>query len=394
MKKPTEYESVGEIVSIFQRGGSWHANFQLDGKQHRRSLRTTSKKQARRQALLLEADILEGRFRQHQKPALLASVANEYLTFLRSENRATKTLTKYSKVVDRLLDLAQRRRISSIDQVNLKMMDEYRRERVEAGASPKTVYTETVIIRQLVNFALSRGSVPTDPLKGLKIREPKPTAQPCWTRDEVERILAASSGPQRWAFELLADTGMRIGELKHLTWDDVDFPNNSIHVRPKDDWRPKTGDMRAIPMSQRIRELFASLPRRHRWVLTAAPSPRYPQGGQRMSERRLLVALKCVLKKLGLKGHLHTFRHAFISWSLTSGTPEAMVRRWVGHVDREVLDHYTHIASSESQDAMRRLSAAQSDRKESKQEASPDGGKEAGTTSAQIQHTPRSDRNG
>lgn len=57
----------------------------------------------------------------------------------------------------------------------------------------------------------------------------------------------------------------------------------------------------------------------------------------------------------GLKGHLHTFRHAFISAALTKGTPEAVVRRWVGHVDPEILNLYTHIADQASQEAMRRL---------------------------------------
>jgi hypothetical protein len=38
-----------------------------------------------------------------------------------------------------------------------------------------------------------------------------------------------------------------------------------------------------------------------------------------------------------------------------SGIPEAVVREWVGHVDRDVLRLYTHIASTESRAAMRRF---------------------------------------
>ncbi len=58
---------------------------------------------------------------------------------------------------------------------------------------------------------------------------------------------------------------------------------------------------------------------------------------------------------MGLSGHLHTFRHTFISRALVSGIPEAIVRDWVGHVDRDILKLYTHIASIESQDAMTKL---------------------------------------
>src|SRR5205823_8484629 len=56
-----------------------------------------------------------------------------------------------------------------------------------------------------------------------------------------------------------------------------------------------------------------------------------------------------------LDGHLHTFRHAFISTALTHGIPEAIVREWVGHVDRDIMRLYTHIASESSQAAMRRF---------------------------------------
>ena len=46
-------EHVGEIVSIFRRGNVWWSNFQLNGQQHRQTLKTKSKKEARRKALLL-----------------------------------------------------------------------------------------------------------------------------------------------------------------------------------------------------------------------------------------------------------------------------------------------------------------------------------------------------
>ncbi len=61
---------------------------------------------------------------------------------------------------------------------------------------------------------------------------------------------------------------------------------------------------------------------------------------------------------LGLCGHLHTFRHSFISNVLTQGIPEATVRQWVGHVNPEILKFYTHILGQASQEAMRRLAEA------------------------------------
>jgi integrase len=116
-----------------------------------------------------------------------------------------------------------------------------------------------------------------------------------------------------------------------MTWI---YVNNVLHVRPKDCWKPKTGDQRAMPMS----------PRSSRRPPTAldvgrdSPAvPQYPNADHQISERRQLKALKQILKKLGLKGHLHTFRHAFISRAPTSGIPESVVRAWVGHVGADVV---------------------------------------------------------
>ena len=71
----------------------------------------------------------------------------------------------------------------------------------------------------------------------------------------------------------------------------------------------------------------------------------------------MLAALKRVTKRLGLPGHIHTFRHTFISVAITRGVPEAVVRKWVGHVDPAILKYYTHISDASGQNEMRRLAA-------------------------------------
>lgn len=391
-KPKKRFEPVGDVVTIFQRGKQWYANFQLDHKQHRPSLDTTSKKEARRRAIKLEAEIIEGRYLRTAPPPPLAASVLDYQQFLKTEGRSKKTLTKYDKVFERLQVLAEQRRARTLLDVNLSFLDAYRAERVQAGAAPKTVFTESVVIRQLINFALSRNLIKDDPLKGVSLKKPKPTQQPCWTLAEVETILSASRVSERPKFTVLADTGMRVGELIHLTWEDVDFARNVLHIRPKEGWRPKTGDQRAIPMSVRVRRVLESLPRRGRWVFTSAASKKYPRGDHHVSDRHLLASLKRVLKKLKLSGHLHTFRHAFISSALTKGTPEAIVRQWVGHVDAEIMKLYTHIADAASQAAMQRL--ADADKNKLQPGGTPNGAETQGGDSAQIQHNEGGQSNG
>ncbi len=350
-------ERIGDLVRIFLKGNTWWANCQVNGRQRRRSLHTTSKKEARRRALLLEADLLRGKLPSEGHAGSVASTIEAYRSYLKSEKRAPKTLVKYNGVLNRLHKLADSLKVRTMAGIDLRFIDAYRKQRTEEEAADKTIYNETMIVRQLVNFAKSRRLLTSDPLAGLKLREPKPAPQPCWTQDEVNQILATANPAHRAAFTILADTGLRIGELQHLTWDDVDYTNNVLHVRPKEGWKPKTGDRRAVPISPRVRAVLEDLPQQSSWVVTAPPSLTYPAGDHQVSERRLLKALKQVLNKLGLPGHLHTFRHAFISHALTSGIPESVVRAWVGHVDADVIRLYTHIADATSQAAMRRLAA-------------------------------------
>ena len=129
----------------------------------------------------------------------------------------------------------------------------------------------------------------------------------------------------------------------------------TLFARGKDDWQPKSGDQRAIPMAERLKAFLETHPRSGRWVLTALPTTKYPSTGRQISERRALVALKRVLSKLGIPGKLHSFRHSFISRCLTGGAEEAVVRQWVGHVDPEIMRLYTHISSQISQDRIQRL---------------------------------------
>src|SRR5512145_996684 len=136
-------------------------------------------------------------------------------------------------------------------------------------AKSKTIHNDVVAIKQLANFAVRRKMIRENPLAELKLEKPKITPQPYWMRDEVELILRATSSSYRPLFHFLADTGTRIGEARWLTWEDVDFINKVIHIRPKDGWQPKTGGQRVIPLSDGLASTLCSLPKTSMWAFTA-----------------------------------------------------------------------------------------------------------------------------
>ncbi len=110
-------------------------------------------------------------------------------------------------------------------------------------------------------------------------------------------------------------------------------------------------------MTRRLQQVLRDQPHDFRWVVTAHASTKYPEGGNQISERRLLKTLKRLLKRIGLPttGKLHTFRHSFISKALAQGVPSTTVRRFVGHVSDEIMDMYNHVHDQEAQSAIQKF---------------------------------------
>ena len=353
-----KFEKLNDFVGIFQREGKWHANIQWQGRQIRRSLKTASKKQAQLNALALGRTLMDEKAPLRQQRAAIAEVVEAFLEWKQTEGLAKRSLAKYEFALKTAIALASSLKLKHIHQVDPRFMDRFRSDRKKMNSSPKTIACDLVILRGLVKFALSRRYLTEDPLVGYKIKKPKLTPQPCWSPPEVELILSRSKRqPHHDVYVVLADTGMRVGELINLTWEDVDFRRNVIQIRAKKNWKPKTGDARAIPMSDRVAAVLKSQPRRFQWIFTFPRSDRGAAEGRQVSDRRLLEYLKRVLKKLGLVGHVHTFRHSHISHAIARGVSIPVLRGWIGHVDPKTLEIYTHLSDQTAQEAMRALCA-------------------------------------
>jgi integrase len=104
------------------------------------------------------------------------------------------------------------------------MVRAYRSKRSRDGIAMKTHFNETVTIKQLINYAVSRGLMKDNPLRAYRLKKPKVKLQPFWTMEQVRQILTASRGSRyENVFWVLAETGMRIAEVRFLTWADVDL---------------------------------------------------------------------------------------------------------------------------------------------------------------------------
>ena len=304
-----------------------------------------------------------------QKRNTIKTAVAMHVKYLESEGRSRKTVYKYRATFRHVQELAKGRGIRFLDELDVAFLDAYRQLRASEGKSPKTLWNETTTIKQLLNFAVSRGQIDANRLKAAKYDKPKSKLQPFRSIEQVQQILKSTETTSYHdVYLMLSETGMRVGEVQFLTWDDVDLANRVLYVREKqvgvskrDVWKPKTGEHRVVPLSDDIIQMLNSRPRRYRWVF---PRPRPHLNGKTgtpFNDRNVLTQLKRVLKSLGLKGHVHTFRHSFISHALVSGVPEAVVREWVGHVDPQTIHQYTHISDARSHAEIDRIFACRKD---------------------------------
>jgi len=358
-------EKVGRFITILKRGRSYYAEVYANGQQTRQSLGTRNLKAAREKALDIDAKLQRGEMPERPTRISVKQAAEAYLAYVTSESRRPKTLAKYSSVLGSILEFASSQGITYLDQINLLFAEKYRAHLRTAGYADNTIASRTTLLKTLTKWAVERDLLVKDPLAQFKGNKAKPSPQPCFTSDQVEMILSVTQDQQRDILEVLAFTGMRIGELQWLAWDDVDLDKGFIQVQPKDDWIPKHGRSRTIPIHDRVREALQRLPTKYRWVFTARRSEKYPKGGNQINPTHVLERLKKVLSKLGLQGHLHTFRHFFTSHCANNDVAPFKLIKWLGHADVGMVMHYYELHDEESLWTMKKLSQAGSKKAES-----------------------------
>jgi integrase len=154
-------------------------------------------------------------------------------------------------------------------------------------------------------------------------------------------------------FELLAYTGVRIGEGLGLTWADIDFEGGTLHVhRQLTRWREhgplKTEAGRrevelAPAMVRLLRDEWLASPFRGGDAFVFATST-----GRRRDYRHVGDAFRLAVRRSGVRADgrlsLHSLRHHYASLLVGGGLDVVYVSRQLGHANPAVtLRVYAHV---------------------------------------------------
>lgn len=328
------------------------AEYFTHGKQYQEPLGVTTKSAAIRVAYALAERLERGQMKVHDSRRTVQELADGYYAYCEARNLASKTLVKYKGQLERLKEWCKTEGIRRAKTFSPDDLFAYRTYLVEkCGLAEKTIYNETIVIKQLFKWATKNGYLSRNLLESLRFPKVKSPKQPCFTIEQVELLI---SNAEKWAvpmFATLAFTGMRIGELQQLCWEDVDMESKVIHVHSGGSGgKTKDKEDRFIPVhTKKLEPIIQTLPRKSE-LMFLMPN------GRQVSAKKLRRYLKSLCRQCGFENpmqyKLHTFRHFFASYCAQQNMSFKYVLEWMGHSSSAILDMYFTMNDRQAQVAM------------------------------------------
>jgi integrase len=173
---------------------------------------------------------------------------------------------------------------------------------------------------------------------------------PTLSDDELRRLFKACQGRDlrdrrdEAIVRLMAECGLRAGEVIALTTGDVDLNRGLVTVR-----RGKGGKGRVVsigPTTAVALGRWLRLRKTHRLADTEALW--LGAGGKGLGYHGLEGALKARAARAGIEGfHMHRLRHTFATRWLRNGGSEQALMSLAGWANRAMIDRYTGASAAE-----------------------------------------------
>ena len=236
----------------------------------------------------------------------------------------------------------------------LKDLDSQRLQSFVSGChcKPKTVRNLIATLRMMWRSARAWGYVAHDPFDGLVTPKRGISRTFTFSLDETKRIVESASDPYKTFYCILAETGIRGGEICALRVEDLDLENALIYVR-QSAWRGEIQTVktrkgnRCFPISDRLvarLRAFLGSSRPNRLGLLFASSVQTPWDSNLVRKRKFHP----LLKKLGIpKCGFHAFRHGNATLLDQLGAPMAVRLNRLGHMESQTTMGYTHAVTSD-----------------------------------------------
>lgn len=295
----------------------------------------------------------------------LARLVDDYLSSCRARGLSPKTVKdSYGYPLQHVfLPFCEREGITNVDELSNRVMDRYSSELLERGGKrgPLSRHSVHAYVRN-VSFFLgwaqrqgesfeAKGQLPKLARRDIDVL----------SREEINAMEgAAPTERDKLIIRVLADTGLRVGELVGLRPADVIERNRTHLLRIT---RAKGGDHRLAPimpdLARRLRRYAErgrpdDAPDRLFVALRRSPNGRTAP----LETSGVLQMVRDIAERANVAKRVypHLFRHSFITEALRRGMNPLMVAKIVGHSSLVMIQrNYEHLVVDDTYDALSRM---------------------------------------
>lgn len=244
----------------------------------------------------------------------------------------------------------------ALDRITPAEIEPFKALKLKEGQKPKSINNHLTILRKLLNLAAEWGVVGHAPrVKPLRVDA---QAVNFLTFEEEARFLAATPAEWQPMVFVALKTGLRVGELLALKWEDVDLVSCRIVVRrtlwQDQEGSPKGGRNREVPLSDGALSVLKA----HQ-AATRLKSPYVfcDAMGKRLTHNQVTPLVPRICTKAGLPKRLtfHDLRHTFASHLVMRGVTLRAVQELLGHAGISMTLRYAHLSPNVTRDAVRLL---------------------------------------
>lgn len=241
--------------------------------------------------------------------------------------------------------------------------------------STNTINKIMILLKKIFDVGLRKGYYSNNPVKLLKklpIEKPK---MQFWTIAEFQQFLKLFEGDEyniKLLFTVLFFTGLRLGEALALTWQDIDFTSNTIHVTKStyvnkgishiSTTKTKAGTRRIIINKKLSQELETWQKKQAKQLQQFSNDITTLQVFQNspiiITKNAIEKQYKKILERDNTlkKIRIHDFRHSHASLLINNGEDYLVVKERLGHASiTTTIDTYSHLYPSKQKDLADKL---------------------------------------
>ncbi len=320
----------------------------------RRGFRTLQ--DAKKYLVSMENQKYEGKLGIHRN--LCTDVLIKYLEELKYQTKISTYLKKKHIYDKYLLDQIKGLDIQDINNRFVLRYKEYLRGLPIHNNHKNTIYSS---VSSLMNFAVKYGFVNNNPFRYLNDFKRINREQKVWSIEDLKRFISNSENPAvNTMVWVLFMTGMRKGEFRALTWNDIDFDNQLIKIYKTRSFisglgyettAPKTSssnrevliDSFTLNVLKNYKEFVSSYYGfdESNYILFI--------NGEELSNETIRRHFKKTIKKTILPNiRMHDLRHSHATLLFRTEISPLLISKRIGHKDvQTTMNIYTHVTNTD-----------------------------------------------